>query len=238
MCRNRSRWVVGLCLAGWLAAGCDGAVESNDNTNSLPDDWKGATRLETSQGMLIEEADAGTCLQCNEVSDEKLIRASRRPDGEVHMEIVACTNCAMPLGVYRRQTGDKVEILVNPDYYDVFACGSCTYRTNFSIGELTVGATVDVFFGGYMDDPVEPFGSTTVQDAVDECADRLVCGVDSPCPNEGFDMDELQGGTIACVNVQACDGPVCVWTVEACMLDCATTDCALAESYPMQTMCE
>jgi hypothetical protein len=121
---------------------------------------------------------------------------------------------------------------------DALAGCMCSYRVRVPIGPGQTGTEISLFRRNNReveDDPQPWLVDTTAVEVDDgDCSGLESCSVETGCAFEG-QIDELEFG---CVDLPSCGGAFCVYTGEACVMECGEPACQIVESYPAQVGCD
>ena len=220
-----------------LLGGCAGE-ESGDER--LPEAFQNAEQVDVTMGSALWSF-SEECAEANqpgEVTGEVKVSVV---DGSLRVAYTGCFPCEMyKQEAYVKAVDGGYEVLfLTPEMEYHNACGSETYTLRLTVGAGAVGDNVTIYSGTDADgEAVLKTEAAAVDDSVD-CEGLRACDADTPCEDEGRTMDERGDDyTLGCISLPSCGGAFCIWDAEACMMECNESTCALAESYPMQPVCE
>lgn len=224
---SKTIWIT---LIAGIAAGALGCED--DGSYDLPAGWEGARHVAIFLGPEGESCAEDAPL-------EEGLSAGLR-DGRVRLVYEHGTySCAEDHEAFVRERAGGFDVLLQPVemHPDALAGCMCNYRARLEVGAGAAGAEVSLYRRNNYEVEADPqpalIGSAAVEEAAD-CAGLTACDVDNGCDFEG----EIDGQELGCVQLPSCGGAYCVFTAEACVMECGRPSCLLMESYPAQVGCQ
>lgn len=210
------------------AAGCD-----DEPDYDLPAGWEGALHVEVFQGPEGEDCDA------YDPPPEAV--AAGLHDGAVRLVYEhGVFNCAEDHEAFVRERDGGYDVLLQPVDMrpDALAGCMCAYRVRIPVGAGAEGTEVSLLRRNNreVEDDPQPWlvQAVAVADGTGDCEGLESCSVDAGCEFEG----QIDGLEFGCVDLPSCGGAFCVYTGEACTLECGEPFCQIMESYPAQVGCD
>jgi len=208
--------------------GCEDETEFD-----LPDGWEGATHVAVFQGPEGED--------CDPYDPPAESVAAGLHDGAVRLVYEhGVFNCAEDHEAFVRERDGGYDVLLQPVDMnpDALAGCMCAYRVRIPVGPGAAGTAVTLFRRNNHEVEEDPqpwqVGTAAVAEETGDCAGLESCGVDDGCEPEG----QIDGLEFGCVDLPSCGGAFCVYTGEACTMECGEPSCEIMESYPAQVGCE
>jgi len=204
------------------------------------DDFADAEPVELVHAFLYRDfpSDMGAAPAGVEDGDVRL--ALRQDLG--HVLYVAELGCGDPYAALLERQGDVARLLIRFTGPGHNACGSALYAMRAVLPNADASTRVMVYRQDDVAGPIELVGSALADGDDADCASLTECGADQACDLEGASSEILgpvdgPGDTAGCTALPVCGKNVCAWRREACMMTCGVPDCAIAESFPVQVVC-
>jgi hypothetical protein len=211
-----------------IAAGCD-----DEPDYDLPAGWEGALHVEVFQGPEGEDCDA--------YDPPAEVVAAGLHEGAVRLVYEhAVFNCAEDHEAFVRERQGGYDVLLQPIDMnpDALAGCMCAYRVRIPIGTGAAGTEVSLFRRNNREVEEDPqpwlVEAVAVGEEEGDCAGLASCNVETGCEFEG----QIDGLEFGCVELPSCGGAFCVYTGEACTMECGEPTCQIMESYPVQVGCD
>jgi hypothetical protein len=225
------RYLLKLLLTATLVTAVTGCDDEPDY--DLPDGWDGAVHVEIFQGP--EGEDCGPDDQLPEAVAAGLNAGTVRLVYEHGV-----FNCAEDHEAFVREREGGYDVLLQPIDMspDALAGCMCAYRVRVPVGAGATGTEVSLYRRNNREVEADPkpwlVETAAVAEETGDCTGLESCDAESGCEFEG-DIDGLEFG---CVELPSCGGAFCVYTGEACTMECGEPACSIMESYPAQVGCE
>lgn len=225
------RYLTTTLTAAMLATAIFGCDDEPDY--DLPEGWEGATHVEVFQGPEGED--------CDPENQQSEVIAAGLHEGSIRLVYEhGVFNCAEDHEAFVREREGGYDVLLQPIEMnpDALAGCMCNYRVRIPVGTGAAGTEASLYRRNNHEVENDPqpwlIETVTVAEETGDCVGLVSCGVDNGCDIEG-QIDDLEFG---CVELPSCGGAFCVYTGEACTMECGDPTCSIMESYPAQVGCE
>ncbi len=248
--RRASRAAEGLLLLTWCITSCaadDASSPRGDSGMVQPDgarpdvsDFADAEPVELVHAFLYRDFPSEMGALPAGVEDGDVRLALR--EGRGHVLYVAELGCGDPYAALLERERDLARLLVRFTASGHTACGSALYAMRVVLPNADARTRVTVYRQDDVPGPIQLVGSALADGDDADCASLTECSTDRACDLEGASSAVLgpvdgPGDTVGCTALPACGKDVCAWQREACMMTCGVLDCAIAQSFPAQVVC-
>jgi hypothetical protein len=209
--------------------------------SQLPEEWQDAKKVPLSMTRAPDEGagvDAGQS-EWEEIDGD--MRLAVR-DGNGYLSYVGYSGCSDPYDAYADKSENTYRVLLVMTSYDVFACGDGLYTYHIALGASDKNTKVELYRQQALGGTIVKLASARAENGTADCVGLTRCDADNPCENENVvspddDPINMPPGRMNCTVLDACEGAVCAYTREACVIQCGLVECAMLKSYPLQLAC-
>jgi hypothetical protein len=229
-------------ISGDLPTGWNDPQWQETVISMLPEDWQDMKEVPLSMTFVHSEWDeSDAALDKWEELIGEMHLAVR--NGKGYVSYVGYSGCGDPYEAYADRIGNTYRVLISHAFVGFNGCGSSLYTYHIALGASDMNTKIELYKQIELGGEIELLASAQAEDHTADCIGLTPCDAETPCEYENMpqsDVDtpfNMPPGRMNCTYLDACEGAVCAYTREACVMQCGSVECASLESYPLQLSC-